>query len=395
MTNWKKGIALLLVVLLTIGLFAACGNSEPERGSEDEDDLGYGYGEVENGDEPVPAAPAEFLPADTVMIEIPGFAPVLWEEMNYEIQMMRHNLEMWGPITDWTATFDGNMDGEEISYADFIKQHVLEAILERRAVETLFEEFVGEEVGANIFAEARAHYLEAFGVDEAGFAEILEHNFLTENALRQLTESGYMRERLEEAFFAESDIEEAIIEDFIAENNVLRAQHILLMGSEDEEEDAAVLAEAMALYEELQGLSGDALFTRFVEMMQAYGEDPGMEMNPDGYVFMPEVMVAEFSNTTMETEIYEVAAPVRSGFGYHIILRLPVPLEATTMVMMPGGTPPMSFAQLVDARRFEHVLEHTRLGLAYTLTPAFEQLDLTLLFATDVAEVADEEIEEE
>jgi len=238
-----------------------------------------------------------------------------------------------------------------------------------------------------------------FGVDEEGFALILEENFLTRNVLRFMTNISYMHERVEEALLSETDIGEEEIEAFIEEHNILRAQHILLMITGDEEEDEAIYAEAMALYEELQGLSGDALFTRFAEMIAAYGEDPGMEANPEGYTFMPEVMVPEFSETTMETAMYEVAAPVRSGFGYHIILRLPVQTEVATLVMMPGGMAPMSFAQLLAGGQFESALDRARLELAYTFTQALEQLDVILLFAAgetvEDAEVVDEEIEEE
>ena len=392
----KKGIALLLVLLLSIGLFAACGNNESERGNED-DDIGYGYGdELADNGETTPSASIEFLPADTVMIELPGLTPVLWEEMYYDIQIMRHNLEMWGPIEDWNATFDGNMDGTEVTYADFVVQHAVDAALERRALEAMFVE-LGESIDVGVFQAARENYLAMFEVDDEGFAVILEENFLTENVLRYLTNINYMHEQVEDALLSEADIGEDAITAFIEENNVLRAQHILLMTTDDEELDEAIRAEAMALYQELQGLSGDALFTRFEEMIAAYGEDPGMEMNPTGYTFMPEVMVPEFTETTLETGMNQVAAPVRSGFGYHIILRLPVELDA--MVMVPGGMPPMSFAQLMAGGAFDDALEISRDELDYSFTEALEQLDVTLLFAVaetaDEAMVPDEEIEEE
>jgi len=382
MTNLKKGLALLLVLLLSIGLFAACGNNNTERGSED-DDIGYGYGdeEIEDGDTEN-GTPVAFLPPDTVMIEIPNLTPVLWEEMFYDIQMMRHNLEMWAPIENWNAIFEGNPDGGEVTYIEFVMQHAIDSALERRALEAMFTD-LGETIDESVFAEARQNYLEMFGVDDEGFALILEENFLTEGVLRYLTNINYMHERTEEALLNATPIGEDEIAAFIEEHKVLRAQHILLMGSEDPEEDEAILAEAMALYEELQRLSGDALFTRFAEMIETYGEDPGMESNPDGYTFMPEAMVPEFSDTTMALEIYGVSEPVRSSFGYHIILRLPV--ESDELVMVGGMMPPMSFAQLLAGGQFEEALERARFGLAYTLTQDLEQLDLQLLFGADEA----------
>ncbi|MCL2362787.1 MAG: peptidylprolyl isomerase [Defluviitaleaceae bacterium] len=60
----------------------------------------------------------------------------------------------------------------------------------------------------------------------------------------------------------------------------------------------------------------------FVELMETYGEDPGMVGNPEGYTFVAHQMVSEFSEMTMSLEIGEIGPPVRSDFGWHIVLRV-------------------------------------------------------------------------
>jgi len=310
--------------------------------------------------------------------------------MYYDLQMMRHQLEMFaGPVEDWDALFEDNPDGEVMTYHAFLIQYATDAALGRRAIESLFAE-LGETIEDSVFEEELEQYLEMFAVDEYGFAEILEEHHLTLALLRELTEVSHMQMRIAEEFADEENFDPAEIEAFVEEESVLRAKHILLMVPEfaDEEEDAEILAEAMALYEELQDLSGDELFTRFDEMIAAYGEDPGMMTNPDGYTFMPGAMVDEFFDTTLATEINEVSEPVRSGFGYHIILRLPI--DASADIMGPGGMQ-MTFGQILSAGRFERAMEEAREQVEYTIVLNLEELDFDALFAP----VEDEEELEE
>ena len=368
MKNLKRGLALLLVVLLSVTVFTAC-NNDNEAGETASD-----------------------LAPDTVMIEVSGATPVLWEEMYYDLQMMRHNLEMFGPIEDWDAPFEGDPSIVDMTYREFIMERAIDSALHRRAVEILFAE-LGETIGDDVFEEAWEQYLMMFDVDDAGLDEILEENYLTRAALRILTESTHMEIQLAEALVGdEANIDPAEIDAFAEEHGILRAKHILLMGSDSTEEDEEIFAEAMELYEELQDLSGDELYARFDEMIASYGEDPGMETNPDGYTFMPGVMVQEFFDTTLATAIGEVSEPVRSGFGYHIILRLPI--DPSAEVMAAGGMA-MTFGQMLAVDAFELALEQAREQVEYTLMQSLEELDLTLVFAEAEHEEEEDQDEEE
>ena len=63
----------------------------------------------------------------------------------------------------------------------------------------------------------------------------------------------------------------------------------------------------------------------FDALIEKYNTDPGMETNPDGYVFTKNQMVPSFEEATYGAEIDSITPPVESIYGYHIIKRLPLP----------------------------------------------------------------------
>lgn len=98
----------------------------------------------------------------------------------------------------------------------------------------------------------------------------------------------------------------------------------------EEEADAAALEITTQLREQLRyaEASGMDMTSVFDEMMLAYGQDPGVEQNPNGYTFGEGQMVDEFYEGTRALEIGEISEPVRTSYGYHIIMRLPLDEEA-------------------------------------------------------------------
>lgn len=97
---------------------------------------------------------------------------------------------------------------------------------------------------------------------------------------------------------------------YVKENGLLRAKHILVS---DEQTAQAVLS----------GLEAVPTLEQFNALLSIFGTDPGMTSNPDGYLFGPGEMVAEFENGTRALEIGTYSTePVQSTHGYHIIWRL-------------------------------------------------------------------------
>ena len=114
-------------------------------------------------------------------------------------------------------------------------------------------------------------------------------------------------------------------------NGAMYANHILLLTVDpatgealDDAGSAQKKAQAEQLAAELQGISNpEERLNRFLELKAQFDEDVGKEANPNGYLFYPGTMAAEFEDACGVLGEYEVSAPVLSSYGYHVIIRLP------------------------------------------------------------------------
>lgn len=105
--------------------------------------------------------------------------------------------------------------------------------------------------------------------------------------------------------------------------NYLRAKHILIqfVSGENKDNCPETLKKINAVYEELQNGAD------FDQLIKTYGQDPGMSANPDGYTFAEGTMVTEFYEGTLALEMNTYSQPVKTSYGFHIILRLPLSEE--------------------------------------------------------------------
>lgn len=112
-------------------------------------------------------------------------------------------------------------------------------------------------------------------------------------------------------------------------NNFYKAQHILKM-TVDSQTGAPLSQEAMdankAAIDDLlkQAKSG----ADFKALMMEHSDDPGKEQSPDGYVFKEGDMVTEFYEGTVALGENEISDVIESGYGYHIIKRIPLDVDA-------------------------------------------------------------------
>ena len=123
------------------------------------------------------------------------------------------------------------------------------------------------------------------------------------------------------------------------------AQHILVgFDSFDTEEEAYELAQVL----HARAIAGED----FEALMLEYSDDQDPDSPPDLYTFTYGAMVTEFEQGTRELTIGEISDPIRSMWGYHIILRAePNPDPFTWMGSIDDAMSEVLFAQFyVDAR---------------------------------------------
>ncbi|MDL2294960.1 peptidylprolyl isomerase [Ruminococcaceae bacterium OttesenSCG-928-D13] len=113
------------------------------------------------------------------------------------------------------------------------------------------------------------------------------------------------------------------------EKDYLSAKHILIKFDEAEEDTEKAEADALIRIENIlqQIKDSEDPEATFDQLMNETSEDTNTEGNvnsPEGYTFKEGDMVTEFYETAKATPVGEISDPVKSTYGYHIILRLPL-----------------------------------------------------------------------
>ena len=144
------------------------------------------------------------------------------------------------------------------------------------------------------------------------YEPFLEENGLTETDIDAIVSMGYYTSALKDKVES-GELTDDQKRDYF-KNHYLRAKHVLI-SIDDDTDDAAAKAKAEEVLAKAQaGEDFDAL-------IKEYGEDPGMEGSPDGYVFTDGTMVQEFEDGTKSIQPGEFTL-VKTSYGYHVIQRL-------------------------------------------------------------------------
>ena len=173
---------------------------------------------------------------------------------------------------------------------------------------------------------------------EEDFAAYLHSLYRSEEAYQRATTANYLNlQNYTDTYGAEAEkVSEEQALSYLKEQGYLRANHILLSTMDlqtGEALDEATVAEKEALAQklvtELQAIQNpEELVERFRELKEEYCEDSGKTAYPDGYVFLPGEMVTEFEEGVTALADYGLSQPVKTSYGYHIILRLPLSADA-------------------------------------------------------------------
>ncbi len=154
------------------------------------------------------------------------------------------------------------------------------------------------------------------------FIEDLEAQGLNEEFYDYMMESSLLYSKFSQSF----DVSPAEVVSIAEQGGYVRVKHVLVMtaeGGSDVEAKKALATEIAA-----KASAGED----FDALIKQYGEDPGMESMPHGYIIDQNgytmdgqsQMMKEFTDGSISLEIGGVSAPVQTSYGFHIIKRYPI-----------------------------------------------------------------------
>ena len=333
MKHMKRLLGLVLAGALMVGVLTGCGEQNTTPAA---DDIAYQTAGISR---------------DTVLFTVDG-ADVTADEYLFWLLGAITEAQQNGYLTT-DESWAGEIEG--VPASEYLKSTALEtaklyALMELKADKagvTLTEE---DQAQVDAQMEQMVSYLAL--MDYESLQEYLDCQCITEETFRRLNSAYYLNLNYTDKLIAEGDERliptEEQMTTFLDENGFYSCKHILLStrretGETDElgqavyedfseEEIAAVKAEADALLAQIRAAADPA--AEFDKVMNERSEDgrdaEGNLAAPDGYDTYTGQMVAEFEETALALQPGEISEPVKSDFGYHIILRLPQPVDNAT-----------------------------------------------------------------
>ena len=271
------------------------------------------------------------------------------------------NMGAYGMDMTWASAYD-----ETHSFAAYVIESLNENLRVYAGID-LFAQEQGYSISDEELAEAETEAMRAALGEEAtkeDWAALLVENFLTEEIYRTQLRSNLLLEKIYGEQFGQDaeSISDEEIEQFLAENDYLRSNHILFLTvdmntreSLDDETIAAKKEQAEKIAAELQGIKDpDELLARFAALKEELDEDSGKIAYPNGYLFSAGQMVPEFEETSRTLALYQVSDPVLTSYGYHVIIRLPIERGDT---LDSGSTVAEAAASAALARKLDAVVD--------------------------------------
>ena len=241
------------------------------------------------------------------------------------------------------------VDGEDVTWAEYSEYFVdyaqqIEYYFAQMetyyGIQMTWDDQADEE--GNVYADIPKQYAEAYVTED----KVLEK---TANDIGEVYDP-HDSESIYNIFYAMYGEQGEKISDeeslgWLEDNGYMHCMHILFSTIDmttyeelDEDEIKQKYENAQRIAEELKATEDEEdRYEKFKEYMNEYSEDSGLVSYPDGYTFTDGTMVEEFETATKELNEYEVSEPVKSSYGYHIIIRLP--LDANADISADTGAP--------------------------------------------------------
>lgn len=290
---------------------------------------------------------AALHPMDEIVGDVSG-REVRWGDYYYWLGYVGEQAEtyiatmaMYGQSIDWDDKLSAD---SEQTFAEYMVEMAQSNLRQLCTIESFAEEngvVLTAEDEAALAAQLQTDIADACGegAPEEDFNAYLAENRISREMYDRLGRLGYLFQNGFNALYGENGekVAESEAIAYLEDNAYLCATHILFMTLDpatyetlDDEAAAEKLARAEAVSAELRGIEDvEERIARFAALKEEYCEDSGKTAYPEGYLFTPGTMVEEFESEVKALEDYEVSEPVKSAYGYHVIMRLPLSAEMT------------------------------------------------------------------
>lgn len=282
---------------------------------------------------------------------------LLWEDYFYNVfsqsmqiqEYFKAMSQYYGMNMDW----DEPMNENGTTYAESVVKSAEHALIQFEAIRGFAKEnnvVLGEDIEKAMKEQHEGDMKALCGedADEEAFEEYLENIYMTTEMYDEMNRINHLYQQSFIQIYGRSGekLSDESAMKFLNDGKYMHANHILLstvnlQNGEELEESVIKEKEAKAkeISEELRAISDhDELLKRFVELKKELCDDSGKIFFPDGMTFMPGTMAQEFEDGANALEEYQVSEPVKSDFGYHIIIRLPLDPNAILQYTQ-NGTP--------------------------------------------------------
>jgi len=387
----KKLIAAVLIVCLLFAGFISYLNWEKKSPAVDQPQ------DIQESAEPqIRTLNVERLYAshqpDEVVMTING-KDVTWKEYFYFVNANANtvssylsSMQAYGLAADWE---DELSEGE--TYLDYVTNYTEDAIRQMITIESIAEEngasiTVEDQQAMDAEAESTKVAVCGEGATDEDFDAFLAQQYMDRAFYDRIGRVNYLYQNGFTAIYGENG---ALVSDedalsYLEGMGYMSVNHILYLTTDmstGEELDAATvedkLAGAQQMSEYLKTLeveSQEELVARFVELKAQECEDTGKTAYPNGYVFLPGTMVAEFEEASKALAEYEVSEPVQSSYGYHVIIRLPLDPDAVIEYSSEGTA--LTARSMYANEQYGILLQQYHDAQVVEYAPGFENLSI-------------------
>ena len=233
-------------------------------------------------------------------------------------------------LNDDAAKMVAAQKGIPPEQAEQAKSYFTEQLAQQFVVETLFAEEAAKK-GLKVTDEDRKKFEADLAKNDqpdapktiAALAEKLP--FGKERSLKKIEAQLLIQKFMETEFASKATIDPKDVERELKRAadsaEKVRASHILVK-TEGADAEKAKKAEATIkdLKKQLDGLKGDALKDKFAELAKAHSDCPSKSRGGDLSLFSKGQMVKEFEEVAFKSEPFVVSDPVKTKFGWHLIM---------------------------------------------------------------------------